>query len=162
MKKAIIFIAVLAFLACFQSYSQKKYGYTVIHLRCDQQDPYRDRIYFSPIIELNQLNFDRYTKGIDPTFPKYSVRYYNYAIAKWFEIFLEEQYGILVNDAEKYERNATCVVFDQKNNNDCNNEKTHPGCFFTEKQKLIAIRDNAIHDSKLPTHAHEICEVIAL
>lgn len=162
MMKILLFISLLTGIFFCHSYSQKKYGYAVLHLRCGGEDPQRNRIYYSPVIELNQLNFGRYTDGVDPTFTKYSVSYYNYAIAKWFELLLKEQYRIAVNDAEKYERNATCVVFDDKNNGDCSEKKTDPACFFTDKKKLIIHRNNAIHESRLTKNKNDICEVINL
>lgn len=145
-----------------RSCSQIKYGYAVLHLRCGNADPQRNKVYYSPIIELDRLNFDKYTKGVDPSFPKYSVRYYNYAIAKWFEIYLQEHYNIAINDIEKYERNATCVVLNDKLKADCNADKTNPDCFFTDKQKLSLLRNTAISESKTPIHENDFCEVIAL
>ena len=99
---------------------------------------------------------------MDHSIPRNSVRYYNYAIARWFESYLKQRYGIAANDPEKYERNAMSVVLDQKSSEDCDLQKTSAGCFFTNKQKLIEQRNSAILESKLPANANLICEVIAL
>ncbi|MEP7109814.1 MAG: hypothetical protein ABI760_17595 [Ferruginibacter sp.] len=162
MTKILMLAALTTGIFCFRSYSQIKYGYAVLYLRCGKEDPERNRIYYSPVIELDRLNFDKYIDGMDPAFAKYSVRYYNYAIAKWFELLLKEQFHIAVNVPEKYERNATSVVFDNKNDGSCNDDKTNPGCFFTDKKRLLTKRNNAINEDKLPQHNNAICEVINL
>lgn len=162
MTKILLLIALLVIILCCQSYSQKRYGYAVLHLRCGKEDPEKNRLYYSPVIELNILNFDKYTDGVDPAFPKYSVSYYKYAIARWFELLLKEKYQIWITDPEKYERNVTTVVFDDKNNGDCKDGKTNTGCFFTDKQKLTTKRTNDISESNSPQNNHMICEVIAL
>ena len=144
MPTILLLVALLAGIFCSRSYSQIKYGYAILYLRCGKEDPERNRIYFSPIVELDRLNFDKYTDGMDPALPKYSVRYYNYAITKWFEIFLEDEYRVAVNHPEKYERRDSCVIFNDMNNGDCNGDKTNPGCFFTDKQKILTSRNNAI------------------
>ncbi len=139
-----------------------KYGYAVLYLRCGNDDAHRNKVYFSPVIELDRLNFKKYTDGMDPTFPLYSVRYYNYAITRWFEIFLKEKYQVAINDPEKYERYDTCVVFNNINYGSCSSIKTDPGCFFTSKQQINMLRDQAITESKKPDHQSDICEVIVL
>lgn len=133
----------------------------MLYVRCGNNEPLKNKVYFSPIIELNQLNFPKYTDGVDPAIPKFSVRYYNYAIAKWFEIYLKEKYRIAVNDPEQYERNSISAVYNKISSN-CNGDKTEPACFFTDKEELKRIRQQAITDSKLPAYEPSICEVISL
>ncbi|MBC7888003.1 MAG: hypothetical protein H7Z13_08930 [Ferruginibacter sp.] len=161
MLKSLMFILLLISLFSSPTYSQKRYGYAVLYLRCGNTDPQRNRVYFSPVIELNTLNFTRYTVGMDPAFSKYSVRYYNYAIARWFEIFMKEKHKIEMNDPQKYERNATCVVFDNSKGY-CNDDKTSIDCFYTDQKKLILHKNNAISECKLFAHSNDICEVISL
>ncbi|MEO7586330.1 MAG: hypothetical protein ABIS74_25280 [Ferruginibacter sp.] len=49
-----------------------------------------------------------------------------------------------------------------KNNGRCNEDKTGIGCFFTDRQQLIAKRNKAIAESKSLTNKYQICEVITL
>ncbi|MCW3092414.1 MAG: hypothetical protein JWP81_3483 [Ferruginibacter sp.] len=162
MTKILLLIVLLSGICGSRLYAQKKFGYAVLHLRCGAGDPDRNRVYYSPVIELNSLNFDKYTNGMDPAIPRFSVRYYTYAIDKWFEMYLSDKYRVMVNHPDKYERNATSVIFDENNKAHCNDDKTDPGCFFTDKQKLIMHRNKAIAESKLPKHENEICDVISL
>ncbi len=141
-------------------FSQKKFGYAVLYLRCGDKDPNGDRVYYSPVIELDRLNFYPYTDGMDTAITPYSVRYFNYAISKWFEIYLRERYRIAVNDVEKYERDATATVYYYQLTVPCNAEKTSPGCFFTNKEELDKLRDAAIQQSKIVAGENGICEVI--
>src|SRR6187401_1561228 len=104
MMKILPFLTCSCLLFSFFSHAQIKYGYTVLYARCGGDDSQRDKVYFSPIIELDRLNFPKFTDGVDPAIPRLSIRYYNYAIAKWFEIYLKDKYRIAVNDPEKYER----------------------------------------------------------
>ena len=160
LQKISLLILLSTFTCCLPSNAQKKYGYAIIQIRCGKQDPQRNRVYYSPIIELNSLNFEQYTEGIDTSIPTYSVRYYNYAIAKWFEEHLKRQYRIAINDPEKYERGATMVVYNREG--ECNADKTSLGCFFTNKDQLAAQRKTAIGESKLESNSGNICEVIEL
>jgi len=162
MKKMLLLFVILSVFYCIGVYAQKKYGYTVLYLRCGNEEPSKNKVYYSPIIELDRLNFPKFTEGMDPNFPKFSVRYYNYAIAKWFETYLKAQYGVAVNDPEHYQRKATSMVYDNKSDGSCNSDKTEPGCFFTDQQKLILIRKNAITESKLSKNNTTICQVIGL
>ncbi|MEO5891549.1 MAG: hypothetical protein ABIQ31_14960 [Ferruginibacter sp.] len=82
MKKVLLLTVLLASIVSFKSSAQKKYGYTVLYFRCGDADAERDSIYYSPVIELNTLNFPPHTEGMDPAIAPYSVRYYNYALAK--------------------------------------------------------------------------------
>lgn len=149
-------------ISIIQLCAQKKYGYTMLHLRCGDRDAQKDKVYFSPVIELNIVDFPKYTKGMDYTIHKYSVRYYNYAIARWFEFYIYQHHGIAVNDPEKYERNAVSVVLDEKSEGGCDLQKINADCFFTDKNKLEAQRNAAILESKQPANANLICEVVAL
>jgi hypothetical protein len=162
MKKILMLIALLAGIACFKSYSQKRYGYAVINFRCGDDDPQKDRVYYSPVIELNTLNFPKYTDGLDPTIAQYSVRYYNYAISKWFEIYLKDSYKILVNHPDKYARKSKSVVYNDSNKAGCNADKTNTGCFFMNKEELSIQRSKAISESRSPENQTIICEVIDL
>ncbi|MEP7142690.1 MAG: hypothetical protein ABI707_07460 [Ferruginibacter sp.] len=162
MKKTLMLIALLAVIACFNSSSQKRYGYAVLHFRCGDHDPQKDRIYYSPIIELNTLNFPKYTDGVDPSIAQYSVRYYNYAISKWFEIYLREKYKILVNPPDKYERKSKSVVYNDSDKAGCNVDKTNPACFFLNKEELSIQRGKAISESKSPENNSITCEVVDL
>ena len=162
MKKILLLIVLLSTIFCHRGLSQMKYGYAVLHLRCGNDDAQRNRVYFSPVIELDRLNFEKYTDGMDPSFPKHSIRYYNYAITRWFEIYLKEKHRVHINDPEKYERYDTCVVFDNINSGYCSSIKTDPGCFFTNRQQLTMLRESAITESKKPEHQDDICEVIVL
>ena len=162
MIKIIMFFILLAGILPLASDAQKKYGYAILHFRCGSEDPRRDRVYYSPIIELNTLNFPRYTDGIDPAIPVYSVRYYNYAIFKWFESFVKQYYDIMINDADRYERKFESVVFNAKNASSCNETKTSTNCFFTDKYELSIQREDAIRESKLPIHEGKFCEIISL
>lgn len=162
MKKILLLIVLPSMIFCCPAWSQMKYGYAVLHLRCGNDDSRRNRVYFSPIIELDRLNFEKYTDGMDPSFAKYSVRYYNYAITRWFEIYLQEKHKVYINDPAKYLRYDTCVVFNNTNNGTCTSNLTNAGCFFTSKQQLKMLRDHAITDSKKPEHQSEICEVVVL
>ena len=160
MKKIAMLTVLSVLLFCSCCNAQMKYGYAVLHLRCGNNDAQRNTVYYSPVIELDRLNFEKYTKGVDPSFPLYSVRYYNYAIARWFEIYLLEHRKIAFNDPEKYERNVAFNVFDDKGN--CNADKTDPDCFFTDKQKIIKHRNNGISESRSAVHENDFCGVIAL
>jgi hypothetical protein len=162
MKKILMLIAFMAGIACFKSYSQKRYGYTILYFRCGDDDPQKNRVYYSPVIELNTLNFPQYTDGMDPSIPQYSIRYYNYAISKWFEIYLKDKYKILINTRDKYARKSNSVVYDDKNNAACNDDKTNPGCFFLNKQELSIMRKDAISENRSPKYDSIICEVIDL
>jgi hypothetical protein len=146
----------------FAAVAQKRYGYAIMGLRCGNQDPERNRIYYSPIIELNTLNFPRYAEGIDPAIPLYSVRYYNYAISKWFEFHLKQYHNVRVTDPEEYQRKFTSVVFKATNAATCNDEKTDASCFFTDKDELSLQREKAIRENKSALHAGTTCEVISL
>ncbi|CAN5462228.1 hypothetical protein BH11BAC3_BH11BAC3_31400 [soil metagenome] len=160
MKKILMLLIIFLFLNCTSSYSQKKYGYAVVEFRCSKNDADRNKVYYSPVIELNGLNFKKYTEGMDTSIPVYSVRYYNYAILKWFEALLKDKYNITLNDPEKYERQSTAVVYNKST--DCNDSKTDRACFYTDKLQLIAIRNNAINQNKLPANSNNFCEVIVL
>jgi hypothetical protein len=162
MKKIIMFMIILEGIACNSSFSQKKYGYAVINFRCGDNEPGKDRVYYSPVIELNSLNFPQYTDGIDPAIPKYSVRYYNYAISKWFEIYLREKYQILINSEDKYARKSTSVVYNDKNNGTCDDDKMNRDCFFLIREELLIIRNRKIIESSSPDKKALICEVIEL
>lgn len=162
MTKIIMFVILCTCLFSMTSSAQKKYGYAILYFKCGTDDPSRDRIYYSPIVELNTLNFARYTEGIDPAIPIYSVRYYNYAISKWFEMFIKQYYNIQVNDPNRYERKFTSIVFNSENTQSCNDTKTNPDCFFTDKNELLIKRENAIKESKLPIYENTTCEVISL
>jgi hypothetical protein len=162
MTKIIMCILLLTTLFNLKADAQKRYAYAILNMRCGNQYPDRDRVYFSPIIELNTLNFPMYTEGIDPSIPMYSVRYYNYALLKWFELFIKQHYNIQVTDPEKYERKFTSVVLNEKNALSCNDQKTNAACFFTDKNELITKRDNAIKESKLLVSENHICEVVPL
>ncbi len=162
MKKILLLIVLLSFIFCYPAWSQMKYGYAVLHLRCGNDDSQKNRVYFSPIIELDRLNFEKYTDGMDPSFPKYSIRYYNYAITRWFEMYLEEKHKVYVNDPEKYLRYDTCVVLQNKSSGSCTGDLTNADCFFTNKQLLKIIRDHAIAENKKPEHQSDICEIIVL
>ena len=142
--------------------AQKRYGYAVLGFRCGNQDPERNRLYYSPVIELNTLNFREYTEGIDPAIPLYSVRYYNYAISRWFEMYLKKYHNIQITDPFEYERKFISIVFNTKNAGSCNEQKTDTPCFFTDKNELALQRENAIRESKLPQNAGNTCEVISL
>jgi hypothetical protein len=162
MKKILMFIALLNGISCCKSFSQKRYGYTVLNFRCGDNDPQRNRVYFSPVIELNALNFPRYTDGIDTAIPQFSVRYYNYAISKWFEIYLWKKHKILVNTPDRYARKSTSVIYNDENTAGCNDDKTNSGCFFMDKEELSIKRMNAINESRSPEYDRTICEVIDL
>ncbi|MEO6546520.1 MAG: hypothetical protein ABIN94_00920 [Ferruginibacter sp.] len=159
MKKALLLFVLLAGVFSTLCYSQKKFGYAVLYMRCGKNEPQKNQVYYSPVIELNVLNFNKYTDGVDPAIPKYSVRYYTYAIDKWFEIYLKDKYEVLVNDPDKYERNATSVIFDEQNKARCNDDKTSEECFFSDKEKIAVHRKNAIAEARLPIHQNEYCGV---
>ncbi len=150
----------LGVLMCGEAQTQKKYGYAVAYLRCGNEDPQRNKIYYSPVIELNLLNFDKYTEGIDPLIPKFSVRYYNYAMSKWFSIYLKEKHRIAINDPERYLRKDSTVVFTK--DAACNEEKTSEPCFFTDKAELDLQRRKEIDNHRLTEYAPNFCEVIEL
>ena len=155
----------LAFLLLFPAFlmqvsAQKKYGYAVVYLRCGDEDNLRDMVYYSPVIELNALNFEKYTKGMDPTIPQYSVRYYNYALSKWFEIYLKEKHKVAINHPDKYLRKDSTVVFTKSI--DCNSDKTSQPCFYTDKNQLDLIRRKEIDDAKLIEHSADYCEIVEL
>ncbi len=160
MKTILMLLLLFSLLICSHSYSQKKYGYAVLYARCSKTDPQRDRIYFSPIIELSVLNFKEYIAGIDPSIPAYSVRYYNYAILKWFEKLLKEKYNVAINDPEKYERQSTAIVFNPNGN--CNADNTNTYCFFTDKLQLVDQRNLSIIENKSPAQVGNVCEVTDL
>ncbi|MEO6723344.1 MAG: hypothetical protein ABIN67_23455 [Ferruginibacter sp.] len=162
MTKIIMFLILLTGVFYLRADAQKKYAYAILNMRCGNEQPHRDRLYFSPIIELNTLNFPKYTEGIDPAIPIYSVRYYNYALLKWFELFIKQYYNIQVTDPEKYERKFTSVLFNEKNSLSCNDQKTNIDCFFTDKNELAARRDKAIKETKLLVTQNQICEVVSL
>lgn len=160
MKKLLLLTLLPVIIFYCSAAAQMKYGYAVLYLRCGNDDAQRDKVYYSPIIELDRLNFNKYTEGVDPEFTKYSVRYYNYAIAKWFEYFLKDRYHISINDAEKYERNSISVVL--YDGGGCSGDKTGTGCFFTNRQQLIRQRNKAIEEIRLPKNETEVCEVVVL
>ena len=162
MTKIIVFVIFLTVIFQSSAQAQKKYGYAVMYLRCGDEDPQKDRVYFSPMIELNALNFPKYTDGIDPAIPPQSVRYYNYAISRWFEHFLKQYYRVAINDPDKYERKFRSFIFNDTGGAQCNNDKTNIPCFFTDKNQLSLMRENAIRESKLPESEMNHCEVIAL
>ena len=162
MIKIIMFVILIAGILPLVSDAQKRYGYAILHFKCGSDDPQRNRVYYSPIIELNTLNFPRYTDGIDPAIPVYSVRYYNYAISKWFESFVKQYYNIQINDPNSYERKFKSIVFNEKNASSCNDTKTNADCFFTDKEELSIQREEAVRESKLPIHEAKFCEVISL
>lgn len=162
MTKIIMFVILLAGIFKFDAGAQKRYGYAILNMRCGDEDPNRDRVYYSKIIELNALNFPMYTTDMDPSIPIYSVRYYNYALLKWFESFVKQYYNIQVTDPKKYERKFTAVVLNAKNALSCNDQKTNTACFFTDKNELTIQRDKAIKEAKLSISQHHICEVVSL
>lgn len=153
-------LIIFLLLNCTSSYSQKKYGFAVVEFRCSKNDANRNRVYYSPVIELNGLNFKKYTEGMDTSIPAYSVRYYNYAILKWFEALLKDKYHIALNDPEKYERQSTAVVYNKSAS--CNESKMDPSCFYTDEVQLTAIRNDAINENKLSANSNNFCEIIAL
>lgn len=153
----------LAFLFIYPAFfhtasGQKKYGYAVVYMRCGADDNLRNTVYFSPVIELNALNFEKYTSGIDASIPLYSVRYYNYALSKWFEIYLKEKHKVLINDPEKYLRKDSTIVFTRSA--DCNPDKTNEACFFMHRDQLEQMRRKQIDEAKLSEHSPEYCEII--
>jgi hypothetical protein len=162
MKRMLAVFLVIETLACVACDAQKKYGYTVLQFRCGDNDAERDRLYYSPVIELNTLNFARYTEGIDPAIPQYSVRYYNYAIAKWFENYLSDKYKVFINTPGKYARKSKTVIFNERNKADCNDTKTSPPCFFLSQEELAEIRKSDIAEQRGTTHSGAVCEVTDL
>ena len=148
------------YIACFDTYSQKRYGYTVLYFRCGDNEPGKDRVYYSPIIELNTLNFPQYTDGVDPAFAKYSVRYYNYAISKWFESFLSEKHKVM-NSLDRYARHSNTVIYNDSNGQGCDIDKTNNSCFFLNREELSRRRKQEINESRAKIDS-TFCEVIDL
>lgn len=132
----------------------------MVELRCSKNDANKNKVYYSPVIELNGLNHKKYTEGMDSSIPEYSTRYYNYAILKWFEALLKDKYNIVLNDPEKYERQSTAVVYNKSAN--CNEHKTELACFYTDKAQLTAIRNDAINENKQLKNSNNFCEIIEL
>lgn len=160
MRKIIMFTLLLTAITHYEAYTQKKYGYAVIHFKCGKEIPLKSRIYYGPVIELSLVNFEKYLAGIDPQLPLHSVRYYNYALGRWFDRYLQDRHHLALNDPEKYVHESTMVVFNEKGL--CNADKTAIGCFFTDKEYLVSLRNKAIHKSRDPDLADTICEVIDL
>lgn len=148
--------------SCLKSFTQKKYGYAVLQFRCGNDDAQKDRVYYSPVIELNTLNFPQFTDQLDPSIALHSVRYYNFAISKWFEIFLKDKYGIPVNDPAKYARKSHAVIYNEGNKNACDDKKTNPDCFFINKDELLKKRKGEIMQSKGADNRKSFCEVLDL
>ena len=157
-----ILLLFLLFISYFPNHlsAQKKYGYAVVYLRCGNDDHQRNKVYYSPVIELNALNFEKYTRDVDPSIPLYSVRYYNYALSKWFEIYLKEKNKVAINDPEKYLRKDSTVVFTKSD--ECNPDKTNDPCFFMDKSIIDLQRRKEIDEARLGKHASDYCEIVEL
>ena len=162
MKSKLLLLALSGICLCHPTIAQKRYGYTVLHFRCGDDDSQRDRVYYSPIIELNTLNFPQYTDGVDPAIAPFSVRYYNYAISKWFELYLRDRYKILTNTPDKYQRRSKTVIFNESNSVDCNPDKTNAPCFFMNKEELASKRAHDIAVNRLPDSSNNFCEIVDL
>ncbi|MEJ7586193.1 MAG: hypothetical protein WKI04_01400 [Ferruginibacter sp.] len=162
MIKVLMLVTLFSGNCWFKIYAQKKYGYTILHFRCGNSDPQKDRIYYSPLVELNTLNFPEYTMGMDPSIIPHSARYYNYAISKWFEIYLKDKYKIRINSPDKYARKSITAVYNNTKQADCNDDKTSPGCFFLNREELSVQRKDAINKSRAPDNKTAVCEVIDL
>lgn len=156
--KITVCLLLAAGIISLHSYAQKRYGYAILMMRCGDDDSNRNIVYFSPVIELNGLNFKKYTDGMDPAIPLHSVRYYNYAILKWFEIYLRQSKNIAYNHPERYERKASAMIYNRRGN--CNNDKTLIGCFFTDKNELALQRTQALKEARLDTNTSDFCEVV--
>ena len=162
MFKMLLLTMLMTGIHCCSAYAQKKYGYISFNFRCGDNDPQRDRIYFSPVIELNTLNFQKYTEGMDPGFVPFSVQYYNYAMGKWFEAYLREHYKVFTNESGKYARRSTTVIYHEGNEQACNDDKTISGCFYLSKDELELKRKHAIAEARDSQNSSSICEVIDL
>jgi hypothetical protein len=161
MKKILVSMMLLVLLIIHsEAQTPKKYGYAIAYLRCGSEDSQRNKIYYSPVIELNLLNFDKYTDGIDPLIPKFSVRYYNYAMSKWFSIYLKEKHRVAINHPERYLRKDSTVVFSKSAA--CNEDKTSEPCFFTDKAQLDLQRRKEIDEHRLKDYAPNFCEIVEL
>ena len=160
MKTIVLFFLLIICHFFNHASAQKKYGYAVVYLRCGNDDNQRNKVYYSPVIELNALNFEKYTRDVDPSIPLYSVRYYNYALSKWFEIYLKEKHKVAINEPGKYLRKDSTVVFTKSS--DCNQEKTNTPCFFMDKSAIDLQRRKEIDEARLEKHASDYCEIVEL
>ena len=162
MTKRFVFVVCILTIMQVPIIAQKRYGYAVLYYRCGKEKPEKNRMYVGPVIELNVLNFPRYTDGIDPAIALYSVRYYNYAISKWLEEYLASHKLVIPGDPEKYQRKFRSVIFNEQQAAECNPDKTAMPCFFTDKAALIILRANDIRENRTPEKENNICEVVEL